>query len=149
MGSLTPPYANINHSAVTRRPSCFFPPFFFCCLSGFYSFTLLFLGRLRGLDQSEPGAAPDDPGPAGRVKGPARTALPVHVSGRRRGRQSVFRRTQASPGRTLSPCRSHSGPRTCACSSARGHCWQVTSFQRSRPPVSPHTRCLTNQHSEC
>lgn len=40
----------------------------------------MFLGRLRGLVQSEPGAAVDDPRPTGRVEGPAGTPLPVHVS---------------------------------------------------------------------
>lgn len=40
----------------------------------------LFLGWLRGFIQSKPGAAVDDPWPAGRVEGSARTALPLHVS---------------------------------------------------------------------
>lgn len=52
--------------AVTRRPS--HPPLF------------LFLGRLRGLDQSKPGGAPDDPWPAGCVEGSARTPVAIHVS---------------------------------------------------------------------
>lgn len=43
-------------------------------------FFLLFLGRLCGFIQSKPGAALDDPWPTGRVKGSARTPLPVHVS---------------------------------------------------------------------
>lgn len=42
----------------------------------------LFLGWLRGLVQSKPGAAFDDPWTTGRVKGSAGTALPVHVSQR-------------------------------------------------------------------
>lgn len=57
---------NIDAPAVTRRPPR--PPLF------------LFLGRLRGLDQSKPGGAPDDPRPAGRVEGSARTPVAVHVS---------------------------------------------------------------------
>lgn len=57
---------NIYTPAVTRRPPR--PPLF------------LFLGRLRGLDQSKPGGAPDDPRPAGRVEGSARTPVAVHVS---------------------------------------------------------------------
>lgn len=130
------------HSAVTRRPFCsplflFFFFLFFCCLSGFYLFTVLFLGRLRGLNQSEPGVAPDDPGPAGRVEGPARTALPVHVSRRHRVRQSVADARSCHRAALWPPARSHSGPRTSGCSSAQGHCWQATPFQRSRP------RCRT------
>lgn len=49
---------------------CFCPAFFFS----------LFLGRLCGFIQSKPGAALDDPWPTGRVKGSARTPLPIHVS---------------------------------------------------------------------
>lgn len=141
--STTPLY----HGALPAHLFSFFS--LFCCLSALYLFTFWFLGRLRWLNQSEPGAAPDDPGPAGCVEGPARTTLPVHVSRCRQGRQSVADARSRHRAALCPPAGSHSGPWTPCCFSAWGNCWQVTLFQRSRPRCRTQDVWQTSTISAC
>lgn len=51
--------------------------------------SLTVLGRLRRFNQSEPGAAPDDPWPAGCVEGSPRTTVSIHVSRRHSSRTAL------------------------------------------------------------
>lgn len=111
---------------MTRRLSCY--PLSLCCLAGLYLFTFCLLGWLRGLNQSEPGTAPDDPGPARCVEGPARTSVPVHVS------RCQWQTHKVVTGlHFVLRTRTTWGREALVASLLGGLHWQVMPFQRSRP----------------